>query len=82
MNGLCEQKKEELESIEEEIASLLGDLKQNGIMVKGRVYKFVDREAKMTAFYDKEGNLVSSRPATRDELPSNVYSLNREKQAM
>ena len=36
----------------------------------------------MTAFYDKEGNLVSSRPATRDELPSNVYSLNRDKKAM
>lgn len=37
-------------------------------MVNEKVYKFVDREAKMTAFYDKEGNLVSSRPATRDEL--------------
>lgn len=51
-------------------------------MVNEKVYKFVDREAKMTAFYDKEGHLVSSRPATRDELPSNVYSLNRDKKAM
>ena len=58
------------------------EIKQKGSMVNEKVYKFVDREAKMTAFYDKEGNLVSSRPATRDELPSNVYSLNREKQAM
>lgn len=58
------------------------EIKQKGSMVNEKVYKFVDREAKMTAFYDKEGNLVSSRPATRDELPSNVYSLNRDKQAM
>ena len=58
------------------------EIKQKGSMVNEKVYKFVDREAKMTAFYDKEGNLVSSRPATRDELPSNVYSINRDKQAM
>ena len=77
-----EQKKAELKPIKEEISSLLKEIKQKGSMVNEKVYKFVDREAKMTAFYDKEGNLVSSRPATRAELPSNVYSLNRDKQAM
>ena len=50
--------------------------------IKEKVYKFVDRDSKMTAFYDKEGNLVSSRPATRDELPKNMYSIIRDKQAM
>ena len=58
------------------------EIKQKGSMVNENVYKFVDREAKMTAFYDKEGNLVSSRPATRDELPKNMYSILRDKQAM
>lgn len=77
-----EQKKAELKPIKEEISSLLKEIKQKGSMVNEKVYKFVDREAKMTAFYDKEGNLVSSRPATRDELPSNVYSINRDQQAM
>lgn len=77
-----EQKKAELKPIKEEISSLLKEIKQKGSMVNEKVYKFVDREAKMTAFYDKEGNLVSSRPATRDELPSNVYSINRDRQAM
>ena len=70
-----EQKKAELKPIKEEISSLLKEIKQ-------KVYKFVDRVAKMTAFYDKEGNLVSSRPATRDELPKNMYSILRDKQAM
>ena len=77
-----EQKKAELKPIKEEISSLLKEIRQKGSMVNEKVYKFVDREAKMTAFYDKEGNLVSSRPATRDELPSNVYSINRDQQAV
>ena len=77
-----EQKKAELKPIKEEISSLLKEIKQKGSMVNEKVYKFVDREAKMTAFYDKEGNLVSSRPATRDELPKNMYSILRDKQAM
>ena len=58
------------------------EIKQKGSMVNEKVYKFVDRDSKMTAFYDKEGNLVSSRPATRDELPKNMYSIIRDKQAM
>ena len=70
------------DEIKEEISSLLKEIKQKGSMVNEKVYKFVDREAKMTAFYDKEGNLVSSRPATRDELPKNMYSILRDKQAM
>lgn len=77
-----EQKKAELKPIKEEISSLLKEIKQKGSMVNEKVYKFVDRDSKMTAFYDKEGNLVSSRPATRDELPKNMYSIIRDKQAM
>ena len=77
-----EQKKAELKPIKEEFSSLLKEIKQKGSMVNEKVYKFVDRDSKMTAFYDKEGNLVSSRPATRDELPKNMYSIIRDKQAM
>lgn len=46
-----EQKKAELKPIKEEISSLLKEIKQKGSMVNEKVYKFVDREAKMTAFY-------------------------------
>lgn len=48
-----EQKKAELKPIKEEISSLLKEIKQKGSMVNEKVYKFVDREARMTAFYDK-----------------------------
>lgn len=76
------RKRQSLKPIKEEISSLLKEIKQKGSMVNEKVYKFVDRDSKMTAFYDKEGNLVSSRPATRDELPKNMYSIIRDKQAM
>lgn len=44
-----EQKKAELKPIKEEISSLLKEIKQKGSMVNEKVYKFVDRDSKMTA---------------------------------
>lgn len=77
-----EMKKAELKPYKEECATLLNEIKQKGSLVTEKVFKFVDRNARMTGFYNAEGNLIASRPATRDELPQNVYSINREKQAM
>lgn len=76
-----EEKKAELKPYKEECAKLLQEIKQKGSQVTERVYKFVDREARMTAWYDKEGNLVTSRQATRDELPCNIHSIAREQKA-
>lgn len=77
-----EQKKAELKPYKEECSTLLNEIKQKGSIVTEKVFKFVDRDTKMTGFYSAEGNLVTSRPATRDELPQNIYSINRENQAM
>lgn len=77
-----EQKKAELKPYKEECATLLNEIKQKGSLVTEKVFKFVDRDTRMTGFYSAEGNLISSRPATRDELPQNIYSINRDKQAM
>lgn len=77
-----EQKKTELKPYKEECAKLLNEIKQKGSIVTEKVYVIVDRNIRMTGFYNAEGNLVSSRPATRDELPQNIYSINREKEAM
>lgn len=52
-----EQKKAELKPIKEEISSLLKEIKQKGSMVNEKVYKFVDREAKMTAFMTRRAIL-------------------------
>lgn len=77
-----ELKKAELKPYKEECATLLSEIKQKGSLVTEKVFKFVDREARMTGFYNADGNLIASRPATRDELPQNIYSINREREAM
>lgn len=40
--------------------------------VKEKCYKFLDEETKMVGFYNKEGNLVSSRPAFQKELQKTI----------
>lgn len=47
---------------------LLKDIKAKGEMVNEKCYCFIEHEDKMACFYNAEGILVSSRPATREEL--------------
>jgi hypothetical protein len=58
----------ELKPLKETRQALLADIKSKGRMVKEKCYKFIEKEEKMACFYNGEGILVSSRPATRDEL--------------
>ena len=55
----------ELKDIRKE---LLEDIKSKGKMVHKKCYCFIEKEDKMACFYNAEGILVSSRPATREEL--------------
>lgn len=48
------------EPLLEEKSKLLEEIKMNGKYVEGRVFKFVDREAKEVGFYDSDGTSLSS----------------------
>lgn len=72
-----EAKKLDLKPLQESKRSLLGDIKAKGELVTENVYKFVDRDEGMTGFYNSEGLLIESRPATRDEMQQNIFSLSR-----
>lgn len=63
----------ELKPLKEEVKNLLGDIKAKSRIVTERCYKFVDEEERMACFYNAEGVLVSSRPATRDELSPTLF---------
>lgn len=65
----------ELKPLKEEVKNLLGDIKAKSRIVTERCYKFVDEEerTRMACFYNAEGVLVSSRPATRDELSPTLF---------
>lgn len=65
---------EELKPLKKETDELLQDIKSKGRMVKEKCYQFLDQEEKMVGFYNSEGVLISSRPATRDELQTTVFA--------
>ena len=72
-----EERKLDLKPLQETRKGLLADIKAKGEIVTEKCYKFVDREEGMTGFYNAEGLLIESRPATRDEMAENVFSISR-----
>lgn len=64
----------ELKPLREETKELLDDIKAKGRMVNEKCYLFLDEEEKMVGYYNAEGILIQSRPATRDELQKTIYA--------
>lgn len=60
--------KELRDPLKREADQILGNLKQGGTYVKGKLYKMVDREKRDVGFYNEEGLLVSQRKALPSEL--------------
>lgn len=69
---------EELKPLREEAKDLLSDIKAKGQMVHEKCYLFLDEEERMVGYYNAEGILVQSRPATRDELQKTIFADMRE----
>lgn len=69
-----QQIKEELKPLKAEAKDLINDLKAKGHLVKEKCYKMVDQEEKIVAFYNAEGVLVSSRPATKAEMQTTIFA--------
>lgn len=69
-----EEINKELKPLREETNGLLKDIKAKGRLVTEKVYQFLDEEERMVCFYNDQGVLVSSRPATRDELQKTVFA--------
>ena len=69
---------EELKPLREEAKELLSDIKAKGQMVHEKCYLFLDEEERMVGYYNAEGVLVQSRPATRDELQKTIFADMRE----
>lgn len=63
----------ELKPLKEEVKILLGDIKAKSRIVTEKCYKIVDEDERMACFYNAEGVLVSSRPATKEELSPTIF---------
>ena len=64
--------KERLKPLKEQKADAIKALRDKSQTVTEKCYKFLDEEPKMVGFYNKEGNLVSSRPAFQRELQKTI----------
>ena len=64
--------KERLKPLQERKADAIKALRDKSQTVTEKCYKFLDEETKMVGFFNKEGNLVSSRPAFQRELQKTI----------
>ena len=64
--------KERLKPLQEQKSEAIKSLRDKSQTVTEKCYKFLDEETKMVGFYNKEGNLVSSRPAFQRELQKTI----------
>ena len=51
-----------------EADQILGNLKQGGVYVTGKLYKLIDRDERAVGFYNEDGDLVSQRKALPKEV--------------
>lgn len=69
---------EELKPLRDDTKNLLNDIKSKGRIVNEECYLFLDEEERMIGYYNAEGVLVQSRPATREELQKTIFADLRE----
>ncbi|MFV0501754.1 MAG: hypothetical protein ACK5MH_09220 [Bacteroidales bacterium] len=63
-----------LKPLKDSRSQLITNIKSKSEYVKELCFKFVDQDKKMTGFYNLDGDLIESRPATADELQSTIFA--------
>ena len=70
-----------LKPLKEARANMVSNIKAKAEYVKELCYKFVDQEARETGYYNREGDLIESRPATADEMQPTLFAVRGFNQA-
>ena len=70
-----------LKPLKEARANMVSNIKAKAEYVHEPCYRFTDQEAKVTEFYNKEGDLVEERPATADEMQPTLFAVRGFNQA-
>ena len=70
-----------LKPLKEARAIIVSNIKAKAKYVKELCYKFVDQEARETGYYNREGDLIESRPATADEMQPTLFAVRGFNQA-
>lgn len=70
--------KEQLKPLQTQKEDAIKALRDKSQTVTEKCYKFFDEDTKTVGFYNKEGNLVNSRPAFKQELQKTIFSVMRK----
>lgn len=62
-----------LKPLKESRANMVSNIKAKSEYVTEVCYRFTDREARMTEYYNDEGDMIECRPATADELQPTLF---------
>lgn len=84
-----EEKQEELKEKSKELNTIIRDYKDSSKKIVGKLktrseyieedcYKMVDESRNEVGYYNKEGNLVYSRPARKEELQRTIFQAIRK----
>lgn len=75
--GIRAEYKGKLKPLQEKKQQMVANIKAKAEYVTENCYKFVDRDARMTEYYNADGDMIEARPSTADELQLNMFAINR-----
>jgi hypothetical protein len=70
--------KEQAKPYTEQLQKAIDALRTKAETVTEVCYKYFDEDTKMVGFYNKEGNLVNSRPAFPNEMQKTMFQVMRK----
>ena len=70
--------KGDLKPLHEEKNILVDNIKSKAELVTEECYRITDQDTGETGFYNADGYLIESRPATADEMQGNLFKLVRK----
>jgi hypothetical protein len=70
--------KGKLKPLVESRTQMVSNIKAKAEYVKEICFKFIDQDEKTVGYYNADGDLIESRPATADELQPTIFSLSRK----
>lgn len=70
--------KAQLEPLVQTRRQMVSNIRQKAEYVKEICYKFIDQDEKVAGYYNADGDLIETRPATSDELQPTIFSVSRK----
>lgn len=64
----------EIDPLNSKRKEMIGNIRSKAKLVTENCFQFTDREARVTEFYNDEGDCIEVRPATADELQVGLFT--------